>query len=129
MGLRSFRAGERKRVRAPFPGGPGAEVLVGTEDDWPMGVAHVVIPAGGGMPEHDHGSSAAMVLPLDRPLVMIDVNEQREIEVGPGEVVTIPIGDLVEVQNRGEEDATIAVIFNPPDFTRQLDSWPIDESR
>lgn len=129
MGLRSFRAGERKRVRAPFPGGPGAEVLIGTEDDWSMGVALVVIPAGGGMPEHEHGSSAAMLFPLDQPVVIVDVGEQAELEAGPGDVVTIPVGDLVEVHNRGEEEATIAVVFSPPDFTRQLDRWPVDEDR
>jgi quercetin dioxygenase-like cupin family protein len=129
MGLRSFRAGERKRVKAPFPGGPGAEVLIGTEDDWPMGVAHVVIPAGGGMSEHDHGASAAMVLPLDQPVVIEDVGERVEHAVGPGAIVTIPIGDLVKVHNVGEADATIAVVFNPPDFTRQLESWPVDEDR
>lgn len=76
------------------------------------------------MPEHDHGSSAAMVLPLDQPVVMVDAREGVELEVGPGEVVTIPIGDLVEVWNRGEAEATIAVVFNPPDFIHQLDSWP-----
>jgi hypothetical protein len=129
MGLRRFRTGERKLGRAPFPGGPGAEVLVGTEDDWPMGVAHVVIPAGGGMPEHEHGSSAAMVLPLDQPVVMVDVNEPAELEARPGDVVTIPVADLVEVRNRGEADTTIAAVFNPPEFTRQLDSRRVDEDR
>jgi quercetin dioxygenase-like cupin family protein len=129
MGLRSFSAGERKRVRAPFPDGPAAKVLIGTEDDWPMGVAMVEIPAGGQMPRHDHGSSAAMVIPLDEPVVLVDLGEQKEIEAAPGKVVTIPIGDLVEVHNRGGADATLAVVFNPPDFTRQLDSWPVDEDR
>lgn len=129
MGLRSFKAGDRTRVRAPLPGGPEAVVLIGIDDNWPMGVAHVVIPPGGGMPEHDHGSSAAMVLPLDQPVVMVEAREGAELEVGPGEVVTIPIGDLVEVRNRGEAQATIAVIFNPPDFTHQLDSWPAAEDQ
>lgn len=129
MALRVFKAGEGKRFRAPVPGGPEAVVLIGTEDDWPMGVAHVVIPAGGGMPEHEHGSSAAMVLPLDRPVVMVDVQEGAELEIGPGEVATIPIGDLVEVRNRGDAVATIAVVFNPPDFIRQLESWPAGADR
>lgn len=89
----------------------------------------MVIPAGGGMSEHDHGTSAAMVLPLDQPVVIEDVGERVEYEVGPGAIVTIPIGDLVEVHNRGDTEATIAVVFNPPDFTRQLESWPVDEDR
>jgi quercetin dioxygenase-like cupin family protein len=127
MGLRRYSRGERKRVRAPFPGGPVAEVLVGTGEDWSMGVAHVVIPAGGGMPEHAHGSSAAMVFPLDRPVVIVDVAERTELEAGPGDVITIPVGDLVEVHNRGDAEATIAVVFDPPDFTSQLESWPVDE--
>jgi quercetin dioxygenase-like cupin family protein len=129
MGLRSFSAGERKRVRAPFPDGPTAEVLIGTGDDWPMGFALVSIPAGGRMPQHDHGSSAAMVIPMDEPVVIVDLGEGAEFEIARRQVVTIPIGDLVEVYNRGEADATIAVVFDPPDFTSQLDSWPVDEDR
>jgi quercetin dioxygenase-like cupin family protein len=129
MGLRIFKAGDAKRFRAPVPGGPSAEVLIGTDDDWPMGVAHVVIPAGGGMPAHDHGSSAAMVLPLDNPVVLVDAGKGEEFEVGPGAVVTIPIGNLVEVHNRGGAEAAIAVVFNPPDFTRQLGGWPVDEDQ
>jgi quercetin dioxygenase-like cupin family protein len=103
--------------------------MIGVDDDWSMGVARVVIPAGGGMPEHEHGSSEAMVLPLDHPVAIVDVAAKTEFGVGPGDVVTIPIGDLVEVHNRGEADATIAVMFNPPDFTRQLQGWPADEDR
>jgi quercetin dioxygenase-like cupin family protein len=129
MGLRHFRAGESKRVRAPFSGGPGAEVLIGADDGWPMGVARVTIPAGGGMSEHEHGSSAAMVMALDQPVLIVDVAEQKELDVKAGDVVTIPIGDLVEVHNRGGSEATIAVVFNPPDFTSRLDSWPVDEDR
>ncbi|MCB0829107.1 MAG: cupin domain-containing protein [Solirubrobacterales bacterium] len=129
MGLRRFRAGDGRRVKAMVPNGPSAEVLIGTGDDWPMGVAHVVVPPGGGMPRHNHGSSAAMVVPLDGPVVISDADDDAELEVGPGGVVTIPVGALVEVHNRGEAAVAIMVVFDPPDFTRQLESWPVDEDR
>jgi quercetin dioxygenase-like cupin family protein len=111
-----------------MPNGPGAEVLIGTEDDWPMGVAHVVVPAGGGMPEHDHGASAAMVIALEQPVVIVDVAEGREFEVEPGAVLTIPAGNLAEVRNPADVDVAIMVVFDPPDFTSQLNSWPVDET-
>lgn len=127
MALKKFAVGDRKRVRAPMPKGPSAEVLVGTDDDWPMGVAYVVVPAGGGMPEHNHGASAAMVIPLERSVVIVDVTEGSEFEAAPGSVVTIPVGNLAEVRNTADVDAPIMVVFDPPDFTSQLDSWPVDE--
>lgn len=128
MALKQFAVGDGKRVRAPISNGPTAEVLIGADQDWPMGVAHVVIPAGGGMPEHEHGDSAAMVIPLERPVVIVDVAEGREFEVSPRSVVAIPVGDLAEVRNPADVDAPIMVVFDPPDFTRQLNSWPVDET-
>ena len=80
------------------------------------------------MPEHDHGDSAALVIPLERAVVIVDVADGRELEVSPGSVVTIPAGDLAEVRNPADLDAPIMVVFDPPDFTSQLDSWPVDES-
>jgi quercetin dioxygenase-like cupin family protein len=128
MELHKYSQGESRRVRAPFPGGPSAEVLIGADGDWPLGVAIVTIPAGGGMPEHDHGSSRAMVLPLDGEVVMVDAERGSEHVASPGSVVTIPVGKRVEVRNDGSDDVSIQVVFDPPDFTRQLEAWPADEA-
>ncbi len=125
MALRHFKTGG-KRVRAMVPGGPSAEVLIGTGDDWPMGVARVVIPPGGGMPEHDHSSSAALLVPLDAPVTLVDAEGTDRFDVAVGSVATIPIGQRVEVLNEGSVEASVMVVFDPPDFTRQLDSWPSD---
>jgi quercetin dioxygenase-like cupin family protein len=127
MELNKYSQGEKRQVRAPFPGGPVAEVLIGADGDWPLGVAIVTIPAGGGMPEHDHGSSRAMVLPLDGEVVMVDVEGGSEHTASPGNVVTIPIGARVEVRNDGGRDVSIQVVFDPADFTRQIEAWPVDE--
>lgn len=128
MGLRRFSAGGNggKRVRAIAEGGPSAEVLVGLKDHWPMGVAHVVLPAGGGMPEHDHSSSSTMLIPIEGTVTLIDAEGDGILELEPGSVATIPIGHRVAISNPGGSEAKLMVVFDPPDFTRQLESWPPD---
>ena len=51
--------------RAPVPDGPAAELLVDEQaGDGQLSAAHVRIPPGGSMPEHAHGESTALVVPL-----------------------------------------------------------------
>lgn len=128
MGLHQFSVGDGdgKRVRAIVQGGPTAEVLIGLKDHWPMGVAHVVLPAGGGMPEHDHSSSATLLIPIEGSVTLVDAEAQGSFDLAPGSVATIPIGHRVSIVNPGKIDAKLMVVFDPPDFTKQLDSWPPD---
>jgi len=126
MGLHQFSAGANggKRVRAILDGGPTAEVLIGLKDHWPMGVAHVVLPPGGGMPEHDHSSSAALLIPIEGRVTLVDAEGEGSFDLEAGSVATIPVGHRVSIANPGETDAKLMVVFDPPDFTKQLDSWP-----
>lgn len=126
MGLKLFATRNRK-VRAMVPNGPSAEVLIGVDDDWQIGVASVSIPPGGGMPEHDHSSSAATLIPIDGTVQLISTSDGTSLEVEPGAVATIPIGERVEVKNEGRTEVLVMVVFDPPHFTRQLASWPPDE--
>lgn len=91
-----------------------------------MGVAHVILPAGGGMPEHDHSSSATLLIPIEGSVTLVDAEGEGSFDLDPGSVATIPIGHRVSLVNPGERDAKLMVVFDPPDFTKQLDSWPRD---
>lgn len=52
--------------RAPFPDGPVVEILTDTgAGHRQLAAVRVEIPAGGSMPEHDHGESETLVVPLE----------------------------------------------------------------
>lgn len=117
------RIGSGTLRAAPVENGPHAEILVGEEAaDGRLAAAHVTLPPGGLMPEHDHGDAAALVFPRSGRLLLAS-GERREI-LDPGAVATIGVGERVLVENAGSEPASLLAVFAPAGFVRSLAAWP-----
>jgi quercetin dioxygenase-like cupin family protein len=123
MSVRRVAAGDGVLRRPPIEGAPIAEVLVGGDGEWPVAVLHVRVPAGGGMPEHDHGSSETLVTPVAGAVRITAAGDVLALE--PGAVATIPKGERVRLENASdEEEAIVLVVLSPPDFAAQVRGWP-----
>lgn len=106
----------------PGPGGPQVEVLL---DGAGTGVAvlGVTIPAGAGMPRHDHGPSSVVLVPLAGSVSVGD-GEGDPVELPVGTVGTIGVGEQVRLENSGEGEARVLVVLSPPDFVESVRAWP-----
>jgi len=126
MSIQTAIVGSGESKSPPVHNGPVVELLLGAEGDLPTAVASITIPPRGGMPEHDHGGSLALITPIDGSARLIDVENGGEvIELTPGTVTAIPVGHRVSVENPGEDSARLIATFTPPHFVRQLKSWAI----
>src|SRR5579875_3360645 len=110
------------RRRAPFPGGPTAEPLVPAEISGQVAVVHLEIPAGGGIPEHDHGASQIVLIPLSGSAELHHDGQARALS--PGMAAHIAMGERVRLANPGTEPASLMVVASPPEFAGHLESWP-----
>ncbi|MFS4091203.1 cupin domain-containing protein [Streptomyces sp. AF1A] len=110
------------RHRAPVPGGPTAALLTtpGTSDQ--LAVLHVEIPAGGGMPEHDHGSSQIVLIPLAGSVEVHHDGQVRTLSAGMA--AHIGTGERVRLANPGSEPASLMVVAGPPEFAGRVTTWP-----
>jgi len=125
MEIQQIALGNGVQRSASVPGSPIVEVLLGTEADSPLGVISVTVPAGGGMPEHDHGPSTVVLIPQSGSAHLVDVaDDERVIELPLGTLTTIPVGRRVRLENPGSVDAHLLVALSPPDFARQIAKWP-----
>jgi quercetin dioxygenase-like cupin family protein len=123
MAVQRIVIGESEQ-RRPVPGGPVAEVVIGPGDDWPMGVVHVTVPARGGMPAHDHGPSATLLIPLSGAVRVVEEDGgSRVTEVESGALATIPVGQRVRLENSGEGEARLLVVLAPPGFAARVANW------
>lgn len=111
-------------VRAvPVEGGPRAEVLLG-EGGERLAVARVVVPPGGGMPEHDHGESEALVVCWEGRVNLRAA--EREETLDEGKMALVGIGEKVSVENpSASASATLMAFFAPPGFVATLGAWPV----
>lgn len=127
--MQVVRSGSGVLRAAPVEGGPRAEVLVGPgvrARGGNLGVARVVVPPGGGMPEHEHGESEAVVVPQSGRIV-VGGREGRET-LEPGAVALIGVGERVSLKNpSSSEPAELLAFFSPPGFVGALESWPAAE--
>jgi len=111
--------------RGPAAGGPLVDVLLGAENDAPVGLVHVRVAPGGAMPEHDHGVSSVVLIPLAGTAQLIDVADgDRVIPLAQRTVTTVPIGRRVRLENPGTDEAELLVVVAPADFARELAGWP-----
>lgn len=110
------------RLRAPIPGGPTAAPLIPTGVSDQVAVVHVEIPAGGGMPEHDHGASQIVLIPLSGSIEVQQANQTRILSAGMA--AHIATGERVSLANPGSEPASLMVIASPPQFAERLATWP-----
>ncbi len=124
-GVRRWEVEAGERRQAPFPGGPAVRIVVGAAEATPVGVLEVTMPVGGAMPEHEHGESAVLLLPLAGRFRLVETGDAGQaIEIEPGAVATIPVGRRVRLENAGEVEARTLVVLTPPDFAERLDDWP-----
>jgi quercetin dioxygenase-like cupin family protein len=127
-GVARWRIGDSRRQRAPVPEGPEVEIVIGADRGLPVGVLEVTVPVGGAMPEHDHGASATLLVPLAGSLRLIEAGDVgRATELEPGTLATIPIGCRVRLENAGDQEARMLAVLTPPDFAGQLEGWPAAE--
>lgn len=124
-GVERWPIGAGDRRRAPVAGGPELEIVIGARLGLPVGVLEVTVPAGGAMPEHDHGVSEALLVPLEGSLRLVEPGEPGGVtDLEPGVLATIPAGCRVRLENSGEEDSRLLVVLTPADFVAQLEGWP-----
>lgn len=123
--MRVVRIGKGEAHTAPVEGGPTAEVLVGGGDGGNLGAARVVVPPGGGMPEHEHGESEALVVPRSGRVV-VRGEGGREETLEPGAMALIGVGERVASTNPSDsEEAELLAFFAPAGFVGNLASWPV----
>lgn len=111
------------RRRAPLPNGPIAQALTGLDVSDQLAVVHVELPAGGSMPEHDHGASQIVLIPLSGS---VEVGHDGTMQtLSAGSAAHIATGERVSLANPGTEPASLMVVASPPDFAGRLASWPL----
>jgi quercetin dioxygenase-like cupin family protein len=124
MGVQRWELGNGERRQAPVPNGPAIEIVIGADAGRPAGVLVVTVPAGGAMPKHDHGASETMLIPQSGRLRLVDADDGSVVELEPGVLATIPVGQSVTLENPTDQDARTLVVLTPPDFAAQLAAWP-----
>lgn len=126
MEIQQTTVGTGALRRPPVPDGPLIEVLLGADDDAAaVGVVNVTVNPGSGMPEHDHGASTVVLIPVAGTAELIDVADaDRTLQLLPGTITTIPVGRRVRLHNPSSVDAQILVVVSPPDFAQQIARWP-----
>lgn len=110
------------RRRAPLPDGPTVAPLVPPGVSDRAAVVHMELPAGAGLPEHAHGASEIVLIPLSGAVEVRQGEEVRALSAGA--VARIAVGERVSLANTGAETASLMVVASPPDFAEHLASWP-----
>lgn len=111
------------RRRAPVPGGPTAALLTTAETSDRVAVLHVELPAGATMPEHDHGASQVVLIPVAGAVEVHHDGQARTLTAGTA-AAHIAVGERVSLANPGAEPASLMVVVSPPEFAERLASWP-----
>ncbi|MGW7406038.1 cupin domain-containing protein [Streptomyces sp. NPDC054833] len=111
------------RRRAPVPGGPTAAVLTTAETSDQVAVLHVELAPGTTMPEHEHGASQVVLIPLAGAVEVHHDGRARTLTAGTA-VAHIGVGERVSLANPGAEPASLMVVVSPPEFADRLASWP-----
>jgi len=110
--MRVVGAGVAPSGQVLVPGRTSAEVLVDAHASGDsLAVTKLVIPAGGKMPEHDHGASASLLVLLAGEVIM--TTGSRSEHVTPGMIVLVDRGERVQLANRAAEAATLIAVFTP----------------
>lgn len=109
--------------QAPFRNGPAAEVLIDEQAGaGQLAAAQVTIPPGGGMPEHAHGESTTLVVPLTGELLIASGEHQEKVTQGV--VVLLDYEERVSLTNQTSQPVTLLAVFAPAGFVRTLTNWP-----
>jgi quercetin dioxygenase-like cupin family protein len=103
--------------RISFGDGATVEVLLDGASRR-LAAALVTVAAGAELPEHDHGGSDALLIPLTGRLLLS--GRGGEATLTPGTVAFIATGERVSVQNPATSPASMVVCFAPTDFIDAL---------
>jgi len=118
-----IRAGEGAQRRPPTPNAPTIEVLFGGGDESPdVGVLRLSVPAGAAIPEHDHGGSDVVLLPVAGSVEISDA--AGTITVGVGDAALVRKQERVSLRNPASSDAEVIVAAGPPTFVASIRAWP-----
>lgn len=116
------RVGTHPR-RAPGASGPSAEPLLTSSVSEAIGVVHLEIPAGVAMPEHDHGASQIVLIPLSGSLELRQGERRERLLIGT--LAHVGVGERVGLANLEGVPATVLVVASPPQFVDRIASaWP-----
>lgn len=110
------------RRRAPIPDGPTVATLTAADSSDQVAAIHVEIPVGGGMPEHDHGASEIILIPLSGSTEVRQDGQTRTLSAGM--IAHIGVGERVRLVNPGPGPASLMVVASPPEFAGRLAKWP-----
>jgi quercetin dioxygenase-like cupin family protein len=116
-------SGNTPRRQAPLPGGPSVAPLVPTGTSERVAVLHMELPVGGSLPEHGHGPSEIVLVPLSGTITV--GHEGGTSRLAPGGTAHIATGERVSLANAGDEPARLMIIASPPDFAAHPESWPV----
>ncbi len=107
----------------PFPGAPVVEVLFGGDENGPdVGLVRVDIPPGAGMPEHDHGGSDVILVPI---VGTVEVTKGDEaVSVGVGDTLLVRKEERVALRNPTDTTAHVVVAAAPTTFVTAIRCWP-----
>lgn len=109
--------------RSPGINGPSAEPLITTGISELIGVIHLVIPAGVAIPEHDHGASQIVLIPLSGSLELRQGEHRRPLSYGMA--AHIGVGERIGLANLDAVPATVMLIASPPQFVHRIaTTWP-----
>ena len=75
------------------------------------------------MPEHDHGASQIVLIPLSGSVELCHDGTRRTLSAGSA--AHIATGERVSLVNPGTEPASLMVVASPPEFAGRLASWPL----
>ena len=108
--------------RAPGINGPSAEPLITSGISELLGVIHLEIPAGVAMPEHDHGASQIVLIPLAGALELRQGEHTSPLSYGMA--AHIGVGERVGLANTGDRPASVILVATPPQFVHRVATWP-----
>ncbi|MQA73741.1 MAG: cupin domain-containing protein [Solirubrobacterales bacterium] len=110
--------------KPPVEAAPEVELLVGDGELDPQGMAaaHITVPPGGGMPEHDHGDSGVL-LAVRRGRIVIN-SGGNDVALPAGALAVVGVGERVSLRNPEADPASVLAFFSPPAFAATVTSWP-----
>ncbi|HET6633822.1 MAG TPA: cupin domain-containing protein [Streptomyces sp.] len=115
-------SGTTTRRQAPIPDGPSVAPLVPTGTSDRVAVLHMELPAGGSLPDHSHGPSEIVLVPLSGTFTVR--HDGQEHRLAAGAAAHIATGERVSLHNPGDEPARLMIVASPPDFAAHPESWP-----
>lgn len=123
--MRIIQPGQGPVRAALIEDSPEVEILVGGGGER-LAAARVMVPPGGGMPEHAHGESEALVLCQGGRLRTRESGREEILETSKRALIRI--GERVSLEDLSDsEAATILAFFALPGFVETLRSWPVVE--